>query len=250
MDQNQQPDRPDNAKSSEVLPPIVKETLSSSTESRAGVSFLAAVRYQSLSGNLKNRDILIRRVIKHRNAYYLDVLAMDVHSPRLISVSQISFIRDKNSVEGYSNPYRFLQEVLGVDVDNSLLPDEMSDFAKVIKETGDELTVLMYLIAVDGIRSSAEREKVLIYVKQRVPYLKYDELQLNDYLISLAPDEDSFSMAFQHVMRKGIVVIQPFMETVLKIIMADGHVHEKERAFLARLIDTLKQAGYAFRLPE
>ena len=73
---------------------------------------------------------------------------------------------------------------------------------------------------------------------------------MNDYLISMAPDEDSFSMAFQRVMRKGIMVVQPLMVAILDIIMADGQVHEKERALLARMIDTLKQAGYEFQLPE
>ncbi len=233
-----------------ILPPLVEETLSSSTESRAGVSFLVTVNYQSLSGNIKSRDFLIRRIIKHQNEYYLDGLAMDVKSPRLIRVAQISFIKDKAATNGYSNPYRFLQEVLGVEIDNALLPEDMSDFAKAIKETGDELTVLMFLVAVDGIRSSTEREKVLAYVKNRVPYLNYDELQMNDYLISMAPDEDSFSMAFQRVMRKGIMVVQPLMVAILDIIMADGQVHEKERALLARMIDTLKQAGYEFQLPE
>lgn len=233
-----------------MLPSAVQEALSSSIENRAGVSMLATINYQSLSGNLKSRDFLIRRVIKHQNDYYLQGLAIDVKSPRLIKVSQISYIKDKASLNGYSNPYMFLQEVLGVEVENDLLPENMSDFAKAIKETGDELTVLMYLIAIDGTRDSSEREKVLAYVKRRVPYLNYDESQMNDYLISLAPDEDSFSMAFQRVMRKGIIVIQPLMKTVLEVIMADGQVHEKERAFLARLIDTLKQAGYEFRLPE
>ena len=152
-----------------ILPPLIEETLSSSTESRAGVSFLVTVNYQSLSGNIKSRDFLIRRIIKHQNEYYLDGLAMDVKSPRLIRVAQISFIKDKAATNGYSNPYRFLQEVLGVEIDNALLPEDMSDFAKAIKETGDELTVLMFLVAVDGIRSSTEREKVLAYV--RVPYL-------------------------------------------------------------------------------
>ncbi len=240
----------DNQDTQTVLPSLVEETLSSSTESRAGVSFLVTVNYQSLSGNLKSRDFLIRRIIKHQNEYYLDGLAMDVKSPRLIRVAQISFIKDKAATNGYSNPYRFLQDVLGVEIDNSLLPEDMSDFSKAIKETGDELTVLMYLIAVDGIRSSSEREKVLTYVKRRVPYLNYDELQMNDYLISMAPDEDSFSMALHRVIRKGIIVIQPLMETILAVIMADGQIHEKERALLARIIDTLKQAGYEFQLPE
>lgn len=235
---------------SPVMPTIVKDALRSSDERRAGVSLLVSISYESISGNLKNRDFLIRRIVRHRGEYYIDGLASDIRLPRLIKVDQISFIREKASQKGYSNPYRFLQEVLGVEIDNALLPEEMSDFAKAIKETGNELTVLMYLVAIDGVRSKSEREKVLAYIKRRVPYLEYDEDEMNEYLISLAPDEDSFSMAFHKVLRKGIIVVQPLIETVIEIIMADGEIHAKERALLARIIDLLKQAGYEFQLPE
>ncbi len=234
----------------ESAPVVVQEALKQSDENRAGVSVVATIGYKSITGNIKNRDFLIRRVIRHQNDYFLDGMAMDIQSPRLIKVAQISFIQDKFSGHTYSNPYKFLQEVLGIEIEDEMLPDSMSDFAKAIKEIGSELTVLMYLVAIDGIRSSVERAKVLEYARKRVPYLKYDEDQMNDYLISLAPDEDSFSMALHRTLQKGILVIQPLMEAILGIIMIDGEVHVKERAFLARLIDLLRQDGYVFELPE
>lgn len=231
-------------------PSVVQETLLNSDEERAGISILTSISYESLSGHIKNREFLIRRVIQNQNEYYLDGLAMDIHMPRLIRVKQISYIQDNGTGKIYSNPYKFLQRVLGIDINDELFAEEMTDFAKAIKETGNELTVLMYLVAVDGIRSATERKKVLAYVQRRVPYLDYDEEKMNDYLISLAPDDDSFSMAFHRILKKGIVVIQPLLETILDIILADGQIHVKERALLARLIDLLKQDGYQFQLPE
>lgn len=232
-----------------AMPPVVRETLAASDENRAGVSVKVTIGYESLTGNLKNRDFLIRRVIQNGKNYFLDGVALDINAPRLIKVSQISNIKEFHSGQVYGNPYQFLQNVLGVEVDDSLLPDKMTDFAKAVKETGYEITVLMYLVAIDGVRSASERQKVLAYVRRRVPYLNYDESEMNDYLISLAPDEDSFSMALHRVLKKGIIVVQPLMEAILDIIMADGQIHVKERAFLARLIDLLKQAGYEFKLP-
>lgn len=230
-------------------PVVVQEALTKADEHRAGVSVMTSIGYESVSGNIKNRDFLIRRVIQNKGDYFLDGVAMDIKAPRLVKVAQISYIQDKVSGQTYSNPYKFLQDILGVEVDDSLLPDSMTDFAKAIKETGNEITVLMYLVAIDGVRNAVEREKVLAYIRKRVPYLTYDETKMNDYLISLAPDDDSFSMALSRVLKKGIVVIQPLMETILEIITVDGQVHVKERAFLARLIDLLKQDGYEFNLP-
>lgn len=231
------------------IPAVVRETLQKSDESTAGVSVKAIISYESLSGHIKNREFLIRRIIKNKGDYFIDGLALDISAPRLIRVSQVSYIMDPVSEYTYSDPYQFIQNVLGVDIEDDYLPEPMSDFAKAIKETGNEITVLMYLVAIDGVRRPQERERVLKYVKQRVPYLNYDETQMNDYLISLAPDDDSFSMAFHRVLRKGKMVIQPLLEAVLDIIMADGIVHTKEKAFLARLIDLLRQDGYEIDLP-
>lgn len=232
-----------------AIPHVVRETLQKSDESTSGVSVRAIISYESVSGHIKNREFLIRRIIKSKGEYFIDGLALDIEAPRLIRVSQISYIMDPVSEYTYSDPYQFIQNVLGVEMEDSYLPEPMSDFAKAIKETGNEITVLMYLVAIDGVRRPEERERVLKYVKQRVPYLKYDETQLNDYLISLAPDDDSFSMAFHRVLKKGKLIIQPLLEAVLDIIMADGTVHTKEKAFLAHLIDMLRQDGYEIDLP-
>lgn len=232
-----------------AIPNVVRETLQKSNESTSGVSIKAIISYESLSGHIKNREFLIRRIIKNKDEYFIDGLALDIDAPRLIRVSQISYIMDPVSEYTYSDPYQFIQNVLGVDVEDYYLPEPMSDFAKAIKEVGNEITVLMYLVAIDGVRRPEERERVLAYVKRRIPYLKYDETQMNDYLISLAPDDDSFSMAFHRVLKKGKLVIQPMLETVLDIIMADGVIHTKEKAFLARLIDLLRQDGYEIDLP-
>lgn len=229
-------------------PQIIQKTIQNSVEFQSGISVKVTINYESISGNLKNRDFIIRRVIKHNGEYFVDGLALDVQSPRLVRVNKISHITDSATHIVYSDPFRFIQNVLGVHIEDEFLPEEMSDFAKAIKETSNEITVLMYLVALDGIRDAKERFCVLQYIRSRVPYLNYDETQMNDYLISLAPDDDSFSMALARVIKKGKLVIEPLLQVVLDIITADGVVHEKEKAFLARLIDFLKQDGYEINL--
>ncbi len=228
----------------QLLPDVVQETLTSSIEIHSGISLKATITYESLSLNLKKRDFLIRRIIKNKEEYFIDGVALDIKAPRLIRVSQISCIIDIGSGEMYSNPYVFLQNVLGINVEDSYLPEPMSDFAKAIKETSHEITVLMYLVCVDGTHASKERQCVLKHVRSRVPYLAYDDVQMNDYLISLAPDRDSFSMAFHHVLRKGKEVVEPLLQSILNVITVDGKIHKREKAFLARVIDWLKQDGY------
>ncbi len=231
-------------------PFIVKDTLNSCIEVHSGISVKAHINYESVSSNVKKRDFLIRRVIKNKEEYFIDGLALDINAPRLIRVKQIFCITDIVSGTNYSDAYMFLQNVLGISVEDSYLSEPMSDFAKAIEATGNEITVLMYLVALDGTRMSKERQCVLKYVRSRVPYLKYDDVQMTDYLISLAPDDDSFSMAFHRVLKKGKLVVEPLLQAILNVITIDGVVHEKEKAFLARIIDWLKQDGYQINLAE
>lgn len=225
-------------------PVEIQSALDSSLEIFSGISMRAFISYESSSSAVKKREFLIRRILKNKKEYYIDGLAIDIKAPRVIRLSQITYITDISSKTTYGDPYAFLQNVLGIDVDEEYLPEPLSDFAKAINETGNELTVLMYLIALDGNRSAIERKCVLNYVRSRVPYLEYSDEEMNDYLISLAPDDDSFAMAFHRVLKKGKLIIEPLFQTVIDVITADGVVHEKERAFLARFIDWLKQDGY------
>ena len=134
--------------------------------------------------------------------------------------------------------------ILVIDETNKELTliDERLEAA--INETGAEATVLMYLVSIDNKRTAKERMAVLKYIRERLPHLDYKDEQMNDYLISLAPDDESFSMAFHRCLKKGKLVVEPLLQAVLNVITADGVVHEKERAFLAKLIDWLKQDGY------
>lgn len=225
-------------------PKKIQDAINSSSEKKAGIAVKACISYESISSNVKKREFLIRRIIKNKSDYFIDGIALDIKAPRIIKVNQISCIEDLSTNMLYSDPYIYLQNVLGIEIEESYLPEPMSDFSKAINETGAEATVLMYLVSIDNKRTAKERLAVLKYLRSRLPHLDYTDEQMNDYIISLAPDDESFSMAFHRCLKKGKLVIEPLIQAVLNVITADGVVHEKERAFLAKLIDWLKQDGY------
>lgn len=225
-------------------PKKIQDAFNNAAETRSGISVKACISYESMSSNVKKRDFLIRRVIKNRSEYFIDGIALDIKAPRIIRVNQISCIEDLATKTLYSDPYVYLQNVLGIEIEDAYLPEPMTDFAKAINETGSEITVLMYLVSIDSKRDAKERLMVLNYIRSRLPHLNYQDEQMNDYLISLAPDDESFSMAFHRCLKKGKLIVEPLLQMVLNVITADGVVHEREKAFLAKLIDWLKQDGY------
>ena len=229
-------------------PPSVQGIMEKSQEKNAGISLLVSIKYRSLSNNLKDRDVLIRRVIQNKSDIYLDGVAMDIRAPRLIKISQILEIRDITTGRIYQNPLEFIENRLGIAVSNTPKASK-NDFSEVVSRTAQEMTVLMYLVAIDGQRDKKEREVVFNYIKSRTTDLSDSESDLNDYLISLAPDTESFLAALTQVLKKEKSVVQRFVETILDIIMVDGKVDPRERSFLVRLMEILEKDGYEITLP-
>ena len=227
-------------------PPNVQGIMEKAQEKNTGISLLVSIKYRSLSDHLKDRDVLIRRVIQNKNDIYLDGVAMDIRAPRLIKVSQILEVRDITTGRIYQNPLEFIENRLGVTLPH---PKTKNDFSEVIARTAQEMTALMYLVAIDGQRDKKEREIVFNYIKSRTTDLSYPDSDLNDYLISLAPDTESFSAALAQILKKEKTTVQRFIETVLDVIMIDGKIDPRERSFLIRLMDVLEKDGYEITLP-
>lgn len=222
--------------------------VSGAHEHAAGYSVLVGINYKSGNESFTDRDFLIRRVVKTKNDMYIDGTAMDIRAPRLVKVSSVSQIRDVGSGRIYDNPYKFIQDRLGVAVADEILPEPMNQFAKAIERMHNEITVLMYVVALDGIREKTERGTVAKFVRSRTTDLNYTDQELDEYLISVAPDSQSAGMAFQHILAKDKEAIQVFVEALIGVIMADGNVADKERVFLSKVMDLLQSQGFQFNL--
>jgi len=233
------------------LSPKVAPVFADSKDEKNGISLLVGMTYHSISGNVKDRDILIRRIMKSNGEYYIVGVAMDIRAPRLIKVAHIQEIRDVISGRVYQNPYDFLAQKFGVV--NTVAPVEQkkkNEFSTVVDRTGHEMTVLMYLIAIDSKRDKRERDVVFQFVKNKTQDLTYDDDELTDYLNSLAPDEECFLTSFKEILKQSYESIQQFVETMIDVIMSDGVIDPRERTFLGKVLALLDKQGFNIELPE
>ncbi|MDD3669025.1 MAG: hypothetical protein PHX68_01895 [Alphaproteobacteria bacterium] len=230
-------------------PPMVRQVFKGASTHASGISVLASLSYKSLSGNFKDRDVMIRRAVRNKGDWYLDVLALDIKAPRVVKVADISRVVDTGTGRVYADPFAFCQQKLGIAVDSRASSAPAGDFPKVIAKVGDEMAMLMYVVAADGVRRPVERAFVHDYVRARTPEFRYADAELEAYLISLAPDAESFALALEHAVSKDKSVIPTLIETMLLIITMDDDVHPRERALLDKLVALLEREGFAFKLP-
>ena len=225
----------------------VTKALNSKTILANGISVRLRVVYTSLSGNFKDRDVILRRVVKGRNGTFLDVFCLDIQEPRLIKVQSLSAIYDLNTNQEYSNPVEYLEKELGIELSSKAeapVSAEMEELKSAIALTRHELTAFVFMSAVDGERDVSEYKEILKYVHARCAHLNFRDDLLVNYLNRLYPDEESFYQACETILNKEGWILSLFLETMIRLIRADGRVDERERAFLESLFAILGMEGY------
>lgn len=228
-----------------------------------GVSVQVGLIYTSLSGNLQKRDIIIRRVLKSKQDFFIDAFCLGIQAPRLIKIDSIREITDKKSGQKYTQPRIFFSNVLGVDFDEEkpqsyccakdvpVAPlsttKGLGELKTAIQRTRNELTALVFVSGVDGHKDVSECQQIVQYVHKRCPDLSFPDESLCNYLNLIQPDLISFHQSMQRIVVQEGWVVKLFLEEMIHMITSDGHIDEKERLFLAEIMTILKQEGFVIK---
>ncbi|MBQ4084333.1 MAG: TerB family tellurite resistance protein [Alphaproteobacteria bacterium] len=257
----------------------VANAMNSKTVLAKGVSVLVQMEYTSLSGNHKDREVVIRRVVKGRSGTFLDVFCLDIGEPRLVKLQSVLKIYDTDTDEEYTDIVGYLRDRLGIEVpaktsepsvsqnkNTAVSPmpatftapasmpkvmpkpaqpvDVLAGLKEVIALTRHELTAMVFMSAVDGNRDNTEYDEIIKYVRARCPHLSFSDDMLVNYLNRLYPDEESFYQAFEVIIEKEGSVLSLFLESLIHLVYADGVIDENEKNFLESIFAILAVEGY------
>lgn len=206
-----------------------------------GISAGIGIKYSLKRGLIEQHNFVLKRVLKNKEDIYLNVFSDEVPARRLLNISSIIEIKDKVNKIIYRNPYRYLEKSLGIELQNA--PENYSQFSHAINRTRPGVTALAYLADADGDRAPEEKAIIVDYVRKKCPDLKYDDQEVMDYLARLVPDEESFYEAMVLMLAKENLEIKFFMETVIRLILADGYTHPNEKEFLNELVSIFQSEG-------
>ena len=234
----------------------VAQHLKSQNVLATGISVAAEIEYNSLSGHHQDRHVIIRRVLKSNNEFFVDAFCQEIKAPRLIKLSSILKITDKTG-KVYENAFDFFENVLGIKLQKSTetIPSsapqyqlsssmEKGEMKTAIDRTRNELTALLFVAAMDGHKDRVEYDKMAQYVHKRCPDLTFNNDDLIQYLTLINPDTQSFYLSLEKILGMDGWVVKMFLEALMTMIMSDGEVHEKEKLFLAELFRILEEEGF------
>ncbi len=226
-----------------------------------GISVKVQMKYTSLSGDVKERFVVIRRVFKAGKDVLVDAFCLDINAPRLIKMKNILQIVDLQNRTLYSRPEIFFAEVLGIELPKTVTKEPVKqvpttpaysfnsslkngELKTAIDRTRHEITALLFISAMDGHRHDEELKKVLEYVRKRCPDMSFNDADLMHYLQMNYPDAQSFYFSLERILGKEGWVVKMFLEKLMELIVADGHTDEKEKLFLADFLRILEEEGF------
>lgn len=234
----------------ESAPENVREHLKGDVLEDA-VSVRARVHYTSLSGKEQNREVIIRRLIKSGRFFFLEAFCTEINEARLIKVDQILSIEDLASRRVYDDPVVFIQKRLGMEMpelparsqqkEDVPLDDEL---LTAMRLTRAEMTALMFFARADRELSSQEVDTIIRYVHQRCLHLSFKDSGLRDYLMTLAPDPESFNAAIHQIVTKEAWILQMFIEYMMRLIARDGKITKEESQLAQKVISLAEDQGY------
>ena len=236
-----------------------------STE-QGGFSVRVLMKYTSVSGEIIERQVVLRRTFKSKNDMFVDALCLDTNRPCLVSLSNIIQIIDVKTKTLYSNPQYFFENVLGLDLssystDNQKMvqsvqsvPQQASpvgqsslangELKTAIELTRYEVTGLLFVSGIDGDRDVRELKTVVDYVHSRCPNLNFNDADLMKYLQMFYPDNQSFYFALERIVGQEGWVVRMFVEKLIELVKADGRVDSRESLFLSDFLHALKEEGF------
>ena len=224
-----------------------------------GIAARVLMKYTSLSGEEKQREVVIRRVFKNGSGFLLDVLCLDINAPRLIKMQNILQITDKISNKSYTykeffkdilalgavkktNISNTANQYLSASAGQSSLKD--GELKTAIDRTRHEINALLFISAIDGHRDERELQKIVEYVHKRCPDLTFNDNKLLNYLHMNYPDTQSFYFSLERILGNEGWIVKMFLEKLMALIVADGRIDDKEKLFLADFLRILEEEGF------
>lgn len=192
------------------------------------------------------RRVTIRRIFKRGEQIMVEGFCHEREAPRIFIGARIKAVEDLNSGEVHNEPREFLLGQLAA-LPGEAMPGH-SGAAQALNKVRDELTCLVFLAHVDGELDETEKRVVKNYIKRRCEGIRYNPDDIDKHLSRLYPDEDSFYAAMEKVLDDPYV-LGDFVEVFVRLILADGMIHDEEREFLAELLHILREEGIEVDIP-
>lgn len=229
------------ASENEFPPSFTEDQASGGETVAADISVPVGIVYWDEFNGLADRIISVRRVFTVGSDILTDAFCHDLQAPRIIAFSRTVRWYDIFSLKPYENPQNLLLNGMRDALPDGRIPS--LSLLEVLSKVRYELSGLAFVGGVGSARGDYENTVILNYVRERCSDIPFDTEEILNYISLLSADEQSFYESVDVMVKQPQDVLRSFVETFLRLITADGVLHDNEREILAELLYILKSEG-------
>lgn len=198
--------------------------------------------YQDAKSNLTGRCLTLRTVKTEANDIRLGGFCYLRQRMRTFLASRVVETTDLATGEVWEDGIEFFSQ-------HPLLRPLTADEAAArhpalfaVQECRDELILLAFVAAADGLFDSDERAAIVQHVLERVPDSDVTEASVAARLRGMVPDEFAFERALGRICA-GSGDPRALMRSLRRVVDADGEIDPEEVAFVGEIEARLRESG-------
>ncbi len=197
------------------------------------------------NNKLYEENVAIKNVWKKDNNIFLDIYFYRKQKSYIFDSVFVHDILDLTNERYYKRIEDFVEDFAKVEENSDTQKEEVITIDKKIFEPIDvDLIILSFMAGCSGNYVPIKQKIIFDYILEQIPQTKNLSSQyLETYIESLAPDEKSFYKALSDINYQNPDAVENLCQEVLKVCLADGHLHYKEKLYLAEILQFLREAG-------
>ena len=202
------------------------------------------------NNKLYEENVAIKNVWKKDNNIFLDIYFYRKQKSYIFDSVFVHDILDLTNERYYKRIEDFVEDFAEAEDSSDTEKEELVSIDKKIFEPIDvDLIILSFMAGCSGNYVPIKQKIIFDYILEQIPQTKNLSSQyLETYIESLAPDEKSFYKALSNINYQNPDAVEYLCQEVLKVCLADGRLHYREKLYLAEILQFLREAGIKVNL--
>ena len=202
------------------------------------------------NNKLYEENVAVKNVWEKDNNIFLDIYFYRNRKSYIFDAVFIHDILDLTNEKYYQDIADFVADFKSASAaDVPLSPPPADETAliidkKIFEPIDVDLIILAFLANCCNAYTPIKKKIIFDYILEQIPQTRnLSQQYLDTYIDGIKPDEKSFYCALGNINYQNLAAVENLCREALKVCLADGRLHYREKLYLAELLQIMREAG-------
>ena len=195
------------------------------------------------NNKLYEENVAIKNVWKKDNNIFLDIYFYRKQKSYIFDSVFVHDILDLSNEKYYKRVEDFAKDFAKTE-DRADKESTINIDKKIFEPIDVDLVILSFMAHSENNYAPIKQKIIFDYILEQIPQTKNLSSQyLETYIENLKPTEKDFYTALSNINYQNPDAVEHLCQEVLKVCLADGRLHYREKLYLAEILQFLREAG-------